>query len=111
MASKIISLAFFSLLASVISASPIDTAGQSIWKRDTLAQCPGGQVPPDDGPIKACLLPAFNCPSVTQQQQQFDGLDADPRCKLPYLALVRLLTLMPLLAFAIATQEKYLSSR
>lgn len=71
------------LAASVTSASPLNTAGQTVWKRDTLTQCPDGKVPPDDGPIKACLLPSFNCPSVGQQQEQFDGLsDADPRCKL-----------------------------
>ena len=86
MAHKTLLLALIASLAVIGSTSPIDTSTQPLFKRD-LQQCPGGVVPPDNGPIKACTLPSFNCPSVGAQQKQFSDIGA------------------PANFFAIATQE------
>ena len=87
MAQKTFILALIASLATIGSTSPIDTSAQGLFKRD-IQQCPGGVVPPGDDPsIKACLLPAFNCPSVGAQQKQISNIGADPKF------------------FAIATQE------
>ena len=77
MAYKTFLLVLIASLAAIGSATPLDITVKALLKRD-LPQCPNGVVPPDDGPIKACLLPSFTCPSVGAQQKQLSDLNADP---------------------------------